>query len=79
MCFVFGSYPIQYYFQFFTVLLIMLIATIVAAVLGYVYRKQVDTTLDQTISGALDNYGNKTVFTNQIDFMQKEVKLMYVL
>ena len=59
--------------QFFTLLLIMLIGTVIAAVLGYVYRKQVDRTLDHTITDALSKYGNETVFTNQIDFMQEEV------
>ena len=51
----------------------MLIGTVIAAVLGYVYRKQVDRTLDHTITDALSKYGNETVFTNQIDFMQEEV------
>jgi len=59
---------------FFSVLLVLLLGMVVSAVLGYVYRTEVKQGLQDGIEkGLTDEYGNDTVWTKQIDFMQEEL------
>lgn len=58
---------------FFTVLLIIFAGMVSAAVMGYVYRNEVDANLQTTLKDALDNYYNDTTLAQEIDFMQEEL------
>ena len=64
-----------YIFQYFTLLLLILIGTVAAGALGYIYRRDVDSAIDDGLEKALSKYGtpNNTVWTDEVDFMQREV------
>lgn len=58
---------------FFSLLLIVLTAEVVAGVLGYVFRKDMKRAVDDGLREALDKYDdNGSVWKDQIDYLQKE-------
>jgi multisubunit Na+/H+ antiporter MnhG subunit len=59
---------------FFTVMLIILVGTVAAAAMGFVYRHQIDDQLENTLYDSLKKYGNETTLDHDIDFMQKKIK-----
>jgi len=61
---------------YFTLLLVILLGLIVAAVLGYVYRNKIETGVRQNLKKGFDDYGKNgsSVITNEIDFMQENLK-----
>ncbi|KAK0057382.1 tetraspanin-3 [Biomphalaria pfeifferi] len=56
---------------FFCLILIVFVGEILAATLGYVYRKKVESVLEDDLLDAVNNY-NVTVYREQIDYMQHE-------
>lgn len=56
---------------FFCLILTVFVGEILAAILGYVYRKKVEGILEDNLLDAVNNY-NVTVYREQIDYMQKE-------
>ncbi len=59
--------------QYFTILLVILVGMVVTSALGYVYRTDVKSAVHDGITDGLQKYGNDTTYTNEIDFMQKNV------
>ena len=45
------------------------------AALGYVYRDEVDKAVKDGLKEGLQKYGNDSVYTNEVDFMQSHVSL----
>ena len=43
------------------------------AALGYVYRDEVDKAVKDGLKKGLQKYGNDSVYTNEVDFMQSHV------
>ena len=62
-------------FQFFSILLVVLVGMVSAAVLGYIKRGDVEKVVEKGITAGMQKYGqpNETAWTDQIDFMQSEV------
>ncbi|KAK2164480.1 hypothetical protein LSH36_63g09008 [Paralvinella palmiformis] len=59
---------------FFTILLVILVGMVSTAILGYIKRADVESAVEQGIKQGMDAYNNETVWKNQIDFMQSELK-----
>jgi len=62
---------------FFSLLLIIFVGLVAGAVLAYVYRSKIDTAVHKQLSeGVSTMYGNpnETTWTDEIDFMQSELK-----
>ncbi|CAH1796916.1 unnamed protein product, partial [Owenia fusiformis] len=60
---------------FFSLLLIILTAMVIAGVLAYVYRDQVKGVIKDGMSDAVNKYGNpnSTAITNEVDYLQQEL------
>ena len=46
---------------------------VVTAALGYVYRDEVDKAVKDGLKKGLQAYGNDSVYTHEVDFMQSHV------
>ncbi len=64
---------VTFFLQYFTILLVILVGMVVTSALGYVYRTDVKSAVHDGITDGLNKYGNDTTYTNEIDFMQKNV------
>lgn len=59
---------------FFSLLLIVLTAEVVAGALGYVFREDMKKAVDNGLKEAIDKYDyDGSVWQNQIDYLQKEL------
>ncbi|XP_071083969.1 tetraspanin-3-like [Haliotis cracherodii] len=58
---------------FFSLILLVFLAEVVAATMGYVFRNDVRDVLDTGLKDAVNHY-NETAEKNQIDYIQKELK-----
>ena len=58
-------------------MLTIFVGLVAGAILAYVYRRDVDSAVHDGIKKCMDKYGdvNNTVCTNEINFMQEEVRL----
>ncbi|ELU13799.1 hypothetical protein CAPTEDRAFT_160899 [Capitella teleta] len=59
---------------FFSFMLIIFIGLVVGGVLAYFYRKDIDSAVGTGIEKCMTKYGNDTICTGEIDFMQSQLK-----
>lgn len=59
---------------FLVILGMLLIGLIVGSILTYVFRKDIDSTLDSGLKVALEEYASNQYVRKEVDFMQSELK-----
>eukprot|EP00914_Ancora_sagittata_P000093 GHVO01000494.1.p1 GENE.GHVO01000494.1~~GHVO01000494.1.p1 ORF type:complete len:253 (+),score=18.92 GHVO01000494.1:144-902(+) len=59
---------------FFSFMLIIFIGLVVGGVMAYVYRKDIDQAVGTGISKCMKKYGNDTICSGEIDFMQSQLE-----
>ncbi|BFY97206.1 hypothetical protein BsWGS_00246 [Bradybaena similaris] len=57
---------------FFCLILLVFVGEVVAGILGFVYRSQVEHVLEDDLMNAVNNY-NVTAYREQMDFMQQKL------
>lgn len=58
---------------YFCLILVVFLGEVVAGALGYSYRYEVEETLKNDLSKAMDDYNNSVVMSEQMDFVQLEL------
>jgi uncharacterized membrane protein len=59
---------------FLVILVFLLIGLIVGSVLAYMFRKDIDSTLDSAMKVAMEDYDSNELVRKEVDFMQSELK-----
>lgn len=65
--------------QYFSLLLVILVALVVTAVLGYIYRYNIEAIAKDSLEEDFHKYGKNgsEVVTNEVDFMQSQVSRLH--
>jgi hypothetical protein len=64
---------VHLFFQFFTILLVILLAEVAAGVLGIVYKEGFEINIESGMKAAFGNYSIDETLTDEVNYMQNEV------